>query len=248
MVSRIEQRHIYDHHVDTFVFRDDAPLVLDFLVVSSKPVDTLYKKCIPRTKTLDEPLVVRSVKVLAGLLVDEYVCALDTSLRHSDELAVFVLFLRRYAHITIYFVLLFLRFLYCKISDCMALVCPDIVIHNFDVFQSNLKQSRLRCRILPFLVFSLVFSFFLRYKWISKITGIPRPPLSRNKRPHAEKCRHQAHFSVGVSVNYRNKNPSNILKSESQKNHNSGKRGITITAISVHKVSSVYPHRSQYRP
>ena len=80
------------------------------------------------------------------------------------------------------------------------------------------------------------------------IRGIPRPPLSRNKRPHAEKCRHQAHFSVGVSVNYRNKNPSSILKSESQKNRNSGKHGITITAISVHKVSSVYPHRSQYRP
>ena len=78
--------------------------------------------------------------------------------------------------------------------------------------------------------------------------GIPRPPLSRNKRPHAEKCRHQAHFSVGISVNYRNKNPSNILKSESQKNRNSGKHGITITAISVHKISSVYPHRSQYRP
>ena len=105
-----------------------------------------------------------------------------------------------------------------------------------------------------------VSGFSLTSKWCHKgiacsdysefgiIFGIPRPPLFRNKRPHAEKCRHQAHFSVGGSVNYRNKNPSNILKSESQKNRNSGKRGITITAISVHKVSSVYPHRSQYRP
>ena len=101
MVSCIEQRHIYDNHVNAFVFRNDAPLVLNLLVVSSKTVYALYKKRVTRSKTLDEPLVVRTVEVLAGLLVDEDVCALDTSLRHSDELAVFVLFLRRYAYVAV---------------------------------------------------------------------------------------------------------------------------------------------------
>ena len=34
------------------------------------------------------------------------------------------------------------------------------------------------------------------------IRGIPRPPLSRNKRPHAEKCRHQVsshHFPIDLN-------------------------------------------------
>lgn len=48
----------------------------------------------------------------------------------------------------------------------MALVCSDIVIPNLDVFPGNLEPSRLRCSILLFLDFSLVISFFLRYKWI----------------------------------------------------------------------------------
>ena len=76
MVSCIKQRHIYDHHVNAFVFRYDAPLVLDFLVVSSKAVYALYKKRVTRSKTLDEPLVVRSIEVLTGLLVNKYVCAI----------------------------------------------------------------------------------------------------------------------------------------------------------------------------
>ena len=70
----------------------------------------------------------------------------------------------------------------------MALVCPDIVIPNLDGFQGNSEPSRFRCSISFFLTFSLVFSFFLRYKWILWIAGIPRPPLFRIRDNRCKQC------------------------------------------------------------
>ena len=64
--------------------------------------------------------------------------------------------------------------MYCEITHFSVLVCPDIVTPNFDVFQGNSEPSRLRCSISFFLTFSLVFSFFLRHKWIPKISAVSR--------------------------------------------------------------------------
>ena len=67
----------------------------------------------------------------------------------------------------------------------MALVCPDIVITNLDVFPGNLELSRFRCSISLFLDFSLVISFFLRYKWILWIaaSNAQRAPLACQGEP-----------------------------------------------------------------
>ena len=78
--------------------------------------------------------------------------------------------------------------MYCEITHFSALVCPDIVIPNLDGFQGNSEPSRLRCSISFFLTFSLVFSFFLRNKWILWIAGIPRPPLFRIRDNLRKQC------------------------------------------------------------
>ena len=79
--------------------------------------------------------------------------------------------------------------MYCEMTHFSALVCPDIVIPNLDGFQGNSEPSRLRCSIPFFLTFSLVFSFFLRYKWIlwiraSNALVAPLCLSGRTLRPH----------------------------------------------------------------
>ena len=66
----IQQRHIQYNHLNAFFAGDDAPLFLDFLVVSPQPVDALDVQCIAVPQFFQQPLIIRAVEILAGQLVD----------------------------------------------------------------------------------------------------------------------------------------------------------------------------------
>lgn len=135
--------------------------------------------------------------------------------------------------------------MYCKMTHFSVLVCPDIVITNWVVFQGNLEQSRFRCRISLFLVFSLVFSFFLRHKWIPKISAVITHKFkSTIQHPRTEKPSCQGTSARGRSYLVVDYNISNNPLSSSSKSSYSHRLLITITLSlkEVHKVFSRFPH------
>ena len=66
---RVKQRHIQHNDCRTLFLCDDAPLLQNFLIVSSETVDALDHKRIAVFQFAQQSLVAATVKVLAGLLV-----------------------------------------------------------------------------------------------------------------------------------------------------------------------------------
>ena len=87
----VQQRHIQHHNVDLLLLGEYPPLILDFFIVASQPVDALDVEQIVRLQFSDQLFVLRPVEVLAGLLVHEDILLRDGHLPQGDQLAVLVL-------------------------------------------------------------------------------------------------------------------------------------------------------------
>ena len=88
---RIQKRHINDTDVRSFFLCQNPPLILDFLIISSETVYAFYVKQIVRFYFPDKFFVLRSVKILAGLLIHKDVLFIDANLLQSDQLPILVL-------------------------------------------------------------------------------------------------------------------------------------------------------------
>ena len=64
---------------------------MDFLVVAPQPVNAQNKKHVPRLQPAEEPFVVGTVEILAGLLIHVEIFRGNVLLRHSDPLPFLIL-------------------------------------------------------------------------------------------------------------------------------------------------------------
>ncbi len=77
-LSSVQKRHINYNDIDTFFLSQDPPLILNFLIVSSKPINTEDIEKITFLEFSDQTLIARPDKVLARLLIHK-----DIGLRNA---------------------------------------------------------------------------------------------------------------------------------------------------------------------
>ena len=88
----IQQRHIQHHDVDALFLCEHPPLLQNFRVVAAQTVNALDIEQIVFFHFPKQLLILRTVKIFAGLLVDEQVCLRNRHFPESDQLAILVLF------------------------------------------------------------------------------------------------------------------------------------------------------------
>ena len=87
----IQQRHIQHYDVDAFLFRQYPPLLQNLPIVPAQTVDALDVEQIVFFQFPHQPLVLRTVEVLAGLLVHKDVFLRDLQFSQCNQLSVLVL-------------------------------------------------------------------------------------------------------------------------------------------------------------
>ena len=87
----IQERHIQHHNVNALLLGENPPLILDFFIVASQPVDALDVEQIVRLESSDQLFILRTVEILARLLVHKDVLLRDGHFPKGDQLAVLVL-------------------------------------------------------------------------------------------------------------------------------------------------------------
>lgn len=97
----VEQRHVEHDDVHALVFRDDAPLVQDLLVIAPQPVDGFDHEHIARAHPAQQLPVLRSVEILAAELIHKDVLFRHRKFGERDALPVLVLFFRGYANVPV---------------------------------------------------------------------------------------------------------------------------------------------------
>lgn len=89
----IKNCHIKDDDNRAFVFGDDAPLFENFSVVSVESVNAFDNESIASFKFAQQFFILRTVKVLSALLIDEDL--VNAEVLKRDDLSVFALIFRR---------------------------------------------------------------------------------------------------------------------------------------------------------
>ena len=90
--ARVKQRHIQHDDGRSFLFCDDAPLLQDLFIISPETVDALDDKGVAVFQFSQQPPVAASVKILAGLLIQNDLAVVPPKLPQGDELALLILF------------------------------------------------------------------------------------------------------------------------------------------------------------
>ena len=67
----VQQGHIQHNNIAAALSGDETPLLLDFIIISAKPVDAFYKKRVARLELFYQLLVSRAIEVLSGKPVRE---------------------------------------------------------------------------------------------------------------------------------------------------------------------------------
>lgn len=98
----IQQRHVDHADIDSDDLRQNAPLLLNLLIISSKPVDAHDVEQIARLQCFLKHLILRPEKILSRLLVQ-----INTPLRHilfahGNALPALILILAGHPDISIY--------------------------------------------------------------------------------------------------------------------------------------------------
>lgn len=99
--ARIQQRHVDHIDIDALIFRQNAPLLLNFLIVPAEAVDALDVEQIVLFHFPQQLFVLRALKVLSALLVEIDILLRYIHFAHGDKLAALVLLLRADAYIAI---------------------------------------------------------------------------------------------------------------------------------------------------
>ena len=100
---RVEQGHVDDADVDAFRAREEAPHLLNLLVVPPQPIDAEHEQCVVGGEPAQQPAPGRAAEVLARLVVDEDVRCRYAQPAECGELPVLVLVLRGDACVAIDF-------------------------------------------------------------------------------------------------------------------------------------------------
>ena len=101
-LTGIQQWHIQYNDVHTFFFGKDTPLILNLLIIASQPVNAQNKEHIPRLQPAEQPFVIGTVEVFAGLLVHVDVFCGNVLLGHGDPLPFLILILAGNSDISVY--------------------------------------------------------------------------------------------------------------------------------------------------
>ena len=70
----IQQRHIQYHNINVFFFRQNPPLLQNFLIITSKPINTYDYKRVSLLQFFQKLLIQRTLKILAGLFFNDNAC------------------------------------------------------------------------------------------------------------------------------------------------------------------------------
>ena len=81
--------------------RQDAPLLLDLFVIAPQPVYARDAELVAGAQFLHQLPILRPFEVLAGLLIKKDIVFRYTSLRHGNELPIFVLISAGYADVSV---------------------------------------------------------------------------------------------------------------------------------------------------
>lgn len=87
--SGIQKGHIQHDHVSLFFFCEDAPLLDDFVVVASQPVDAFDDEGVAPFQPFQKPLILRALEVPAGLLIQKNAGLANAKGFQGDELGAF---------------------------------------------------------------------------------------------------------------------------------------------------------------
>ena len=68
-LASVQQRHIQYNNGCLLLFRDDPPLLQNFIIVSSQPVNALDDESIARLDSFQQAEICRPVKIYAALLL-----------------------------------------------------------------------------------------------------------------------------------------------------------------------------------
>lgn len=99
----VQEGHVQNDDVRSHVLGDASPFLQDFRIVPPQTVNGVDVEQGILVEMLQEPLVFRTVEVLAGYAVKEDPFLWDFHFPHGGKLPVCVLFSRAHAHIAIYF-------------------------------------------------------------------------------------------------------------------------------------------------
>ena len=112
--SSIQQGHIQHYNVNALLFGEDAPLIQNLAIVAPETVNAFDVEQIVFFQSSHQLFVLRTLKVLAALLVHEDILFRDVQLTQGDKLAIFVLVLCTDTDITI-----------CISCDTINLLCAS---------------------------------------------------------------------------------------------------------------------------
>ena len=68
----VQQRHIQNHNVNLFLFCENPPLILDFFIVASQPVDALDIEQVVRLEFSDPPKAKDNADTSLVVVIEEF--------------------------------------------------------------------------------------------------------------------------------------------------------------------------------
>lgn len=89
--ASVKQRHIKHVHMHVHFFRENAPLIKYFVVISSQPINTFYNENIVFSQKPNKSLITRSIKILSCCFIGIYAVYLDRKSQERVELPVKIL-------------------------------------------------------------------------------------------------------------------------------------------------------------
>ena len=97
----VQQGHIQHYDVDALLLGKNPPLILDFFVVASQPVDALGEEQIVRLEFSDQLFILRPVEILARLFIHKNVLLRDGHFPQGDKLPILVLLTGAYPDVAV---------------------------------------------------------------------------------------------------------------------------------------------------
>ena len=98
----VQQRHVQHADIHLFFLGQHPPLLLNICIVAPQPVNAQHIEQVARLQLFHHPLILRPLKILAGLLVHKNIFVRHALAVQRHQLPILVLIHAGHADITIY--------------------------------------------------------------------------------------------------------------------------------------------------